>query len=53
MLEIRKKFDEEFKKNAVKLSYASPKKVGNEISVHIRTAGLPDSGVGLFFKRVA
>ncbi len=27
MSEIRKKYDEEFKKNAVKLSYASPKSV--------------------------
>ena len=27
MSEIRRKFDDEFKKNAVKLSYASPKKV--------------------------
>ena len=27
MSEIRKKYDEEFKKNAVKLSYASPKTV--------------------------
>jgi transposase len=26
MSEIRRKYDEEFKKNAVKLSYASPKK---------------------------
>jgi transposase len=28
MSEIRKKYDEEFKKNAVKLSHASPKTVG-------------------------
>jgi transposase len=27
MLTIRRKFDEEFKKNAVKLSYASPKPI--------------------------
>jgi transposase len=29
MYVIRRKFDEEFKKNAVKLSYASPKKVSD------------------------
>jgi len=28
MSEIRRKYDEEFKKNAVKLSYASPKTIG-------------------------
>jgi transposase len=29
MFEIRRKYDGEFKKNAVKLSYASPKKVSD------------------------
>ena len=28
MSAIRRKYDEEFKKNAVKLSHASPKRVG-------------------------
>ena len=34
MSEIRKKYDEEFKKNAVKLSYASPKPV-KEIAANL------------------
>ena len=29
MSEIRRKYDEDFKKNAVKLSYASPKKISD------------------------
>ena len=39
MSEIRRKFEDEFKKNAVKLSYASPKKV-SEVS---KDLGITDS----------
>jgi transposase len=45
--EIRRKFDEEFKKNAVKLSYASPKKVG-EIA---KDLGITDSMLYRWRKR--
>ena len=37
MGEIRKKYDEDFKKNAVKLSYASPKTVkelAEDLGIH-------------------
>lgn len=37
MGEIRKKYDEDFKKNAVKLSYASPKSVreiAEDLGIH-------------------
>lgn len=39
MSEIRKQYDEEFKKNAVKLSYASPKSV-KQVAENL---GLPES----------
>ena len=39
MSEIRRKFDEEFKKNAVKLSYASPKRI-SEVA---KDLGITDS----------
>jgi transposase len=45
--EIRRKFDEEFKKNAVKLSYASPKKVG-EVA---KDLGITDSMLYRWRKR--
>jgi len=38
MSEIRKKYDEEFKKNAVKLSHASPKtltQVAEDLGIHV------------------
>jgi transposase len=47
MLEIRRKFDEEFKKNAVKLSYASPKKVGETA----KDLGITDSMLYRWRKR--
>jgi transposase len=47
VLEIRRKFDEEFKKNAVKLSYASPKKVG-EVA---KDLGITDSMLYRWRKR--
>jgi transposase len=37
MTQVRKKYDEDFKKNAVKLSYASPKtvkEVADDLGVH-------------------
>jgi transposase len=47
MSEIRRKFDEEFKKNAVKLSYASPKKV-SEVAEDL---GIKDSMLYRWRKR--
>jgi transposase len=47
MLEIRRKFDEEFKENAVKLSYASLKKIG-EVA---KDLGITDSMLYRWRKR--
>ena len=47
MSAIRRKYDEEFKKNAVKLSYASPKKAGDVA----RDLGITDSMLYRWRKR--